>query len=125
MRYSEYARIGGMSGALGTIMGLLLWAWQPFANASTGGGETLDRMIIAGLFALPVLFALSGLLRSRIYTAAWASMLAVLYMCYTLAALLTTGGTAGIGLTLAASSVLFTGCTLYPRLRAREGTAPG
>lgn len=118
MKYSEHARALAMAGALGTIAGLLLWAGLTAkAHAAPNTG---DRLIIACAFALPVLFALIGLARRRPYTAAWAAMLAVVYMGYALAEYLTYGGTPGLWITLASSSLLFAGSALYPRLRSRE-----
>lgn len=117
MKYSEYARVAGMAGALGTIIGLLLWA------GLSSAGRAGDWLIIAAVFALPLVFALVGLARRQTYTAAWTSMLAVIYMSFTLAEFLITGGTPGLIVTLVASSVLFAGATVYPRLRYREETA--
>lgn len=117
MKYSEYARYTALAGAAGTLAGLLLWAGRP------APGDTLDRLLIAGVFMLPLVFAFIGLLRRRVYTAAWAAMLAVLYMSYTLAEYLVAGAHAGVRVTLGASALLFIGSALYPRLRSREGTA--
>src|SRR5699024_5673247 len=94
MRRSEYARFLALFGAFGTIAGLLLWASQ----ATTG--RSSDWLIVAGLFALPMIFIVIGLARRRTYTAAWASMLAVLYVGYALAEHLINDGAAGVWLTL-------------------------
>lgn len=106
-----------MAGAIGTIAGLLLWAGQPAA------GDRGDRLLIAGMFALPVLFALIGLARRRVYTAAWTAMLAVVYMSFTLAEYIAAGDSPGLWITLVSTALLFAGSALYPRLRSREGTA--
>lgn len=116
MKYSAYARATAIAGAIGTLAGLLLWAAQ-------AADERTPRLIIAAIFALPLLPALIGLLRHRVYTAAWAAMLAVCYLGYALAEHLAAGGSPGLWLTLIASSLLFAGSALYCRLRAREGTA--
>lgn len=119
MKYSEHARALAMAGALGTIAGLLLWA--ELTATGDSAPDTGDRLIIAGAFALPVLFSLIGLARRRSYTAAWTAMLAVVYMGYALAEYLTFGGAPGLWVTLVSSSLLFAGSALYPRLRSREG----
>lgn len=127
MKYSEHARLIALIGALGTIAGLLLWASQTSIGQTSAGPASADQasdwLIIATVFALPVLAAFIGLLRRRVYTAAWASMLAVLYMGYTLAEYIISDGSSGIWLTLASSTLLFAGCVLYPRLRMREAGA--
>jgi len=117
MKYSSVACSVAMLGAAGTIAGLLLWAAVPVR------ADLLPRLLIAGAFALPIVFSLAGLARRRIYTAAWSSMLAVVYMAGTLAEYFVADMTPGKWLTLVCSSLLFAGSVLYPRLRAREGTA--
>ena len=117
MKYSDYARFAAMAGAAGTAISLPFWASQ----ATTG--QFSDRLLIAAAFALPMVFAFFGLARRRVYTAGWAVMLAVLYMGYALAEYITTGPSPGLWLTLLSSSLLFAGCALYSKLRAREGTA--
>ncbi len=117
MKLSNYARAVAAIGAAGTIAGLLLWAAAPSPGAPG------PRLIVAGVFSLPLLFALIGLLRGRVYTAAWAAMLAVLYMAYALMEYIVLGGSTALWLTLLSSSALFTGSALYPRLRSREGTS--
>lgn len=124
MKYSTYARLTGMAGALVTTAGLLLWAGQPLADIPPAG-DLGDRLIIAGIFSIPLLVALAGLARHRVYTAAWASMLAVVYMGYALAEFLINDAIPGLWLTLLGTSLFFAGSTLYPRLRSREFTASG
>lgn len=117
MKYSSHARYAAMAGALGTAASLFLWATE----ASVG--DASDRIIIAAIFALPLLFTLIGVGRHNIRTAGWSAMLAVLYMSHAVAEYIVTGGSLGLWLTLLLSSLMFSGCALYPRLRSREGSA--
>lgn len=117
MKYSAYARSAALVGALGTAASLLLWA----TLATTG--ERIDWLIIAAVFCIPLLLTCIGLARHDIRTAGWSAMLAVLYMAHALAEYVLGSASIGLWLTLLFSSLLFTGCALYPRLRSREGSA--
>src|SRR5699024_8154045 len=117
MKYSAYARGLAITGALGTAASLLLWA----TLATTG--ERSDWLIVAAIFCLPLLVTLTGLLRHSIRTAGWSAMLAVMYMAHGLAEYILGGRSVGLWLTLVFSGLLFAGCSLYPRLRSREGSA--
>lgn len=117
MKYSSHARTIAMVGAVGTTIALLAWACQ------AGVGDIGDRLVLAVIFAVPLFATVIGLARHQVRAAGWSAMLAVLYMSHALAEYIVGGGSPGLWLTLFFSSLLFAGCALYPRLRAREGTA--
>jgi len=83
-------------------------------------GHGADRLILAALFSLPLLASLNGLLRARVYTAAWASMMALFYMAYAMVEYIAGAATIGGDICLAASLALFVGCVVFAKWDSRE-----
>ncbi|GAB3681528.1 DUF2069 domain-containing protein [Salinisphaera aquimarina] len=83
-------------------------------------GHGTDRLILAALFSLPLLASLNGLLRARVYTAAWASMMALFYMAYAMVEYIAGAATIGVDICLAASVALFVGCVVFAKWDSRE-----
>jgi uncharacterized membrane protein len=105
------------------VLGLLLalaalgLAWELWL-APTGRGTL-------ALKVLPLLLALPGLLRHRLYTYRWLSLLVWLYV---LEGLVRTTSEGGLGAMLAAAEAalavaLFTAATFYIRRRLADGAA--
>ncbi|MCC5857033.1 MAG: DUF2069 domain-containing protein [Ectothiorhodospiraceae bacterium] len=73
------------------------------------------------ILVLPLLVPLRGLLHGRRYTAAWTSLLAVVYFAHGVAS----ASDPGLARWLASAEIafslgLFTGCLLYVRMHARQ-----
>ena len=72
------------------------------------------------MFSIPLLIALNGLARGRVYTAAWASMASLFYMAYAMVEYIAGAGTLGVDLCLAGSLALFVGTVVFAKWDARE-----
>ena len=105
--------------ALACLLGLIVLglAWELWL-APTGRGTLAIKV-------LPLAIALPGLLRHRLYTYRWTSLLVWLYFGEgALRAASDRGISAGLALAEAALAlVLFTVCTVYIRLRLRAASA--
>lgn len=111
MHLSHYARILAVTGNLGLIASLLAWhVWFIPANY-------LWPVLV---LCLPLLLALPGLLRGKAYTYGWCSLLVMLYLAYLLTEFLATSARPAIAPALFAAGLMFAGCSIYGRLRARE-----
>lgn len=108
-------RLGALL-SLGALIVLGL-AWELWL-APTGRGTLAIKV-------LPLVVALPGLLRHRLYTYRWTSLLVWLYFGEgALRAASDRGISAGLALAEAALAlVLFTVCTVYIRLRLRAASA--
>lgn len=114
MKLSRYARVAALAGYLALLSWLLLWLGYLAPSAMFGQWLT-------GLACLPLLLPLSGLLRGRSYTYAWASLLALVYLTFTLTEALVDPGERRYAYTaVAADLIFFVGCLFYVRWRARE-----
>lgn len=110
MRRSRYALALAVAGNITLIVTLFVIA-----------GSNSARLILAALFTLPLLVSLNGLLRARVYTAAWASMMALFYMAYAMVEYIAADdATLGVDICLAASVALFVGCVVFAKWDARE-----
>lgn len=109
MRRSRYALALAVAGDIGLIASLFVIA-----------GAGTDRLVLAGLFSIPLLIALNGLARARVYTAAWASMAALFYLAYAMVEYIAGAGSLGVDLCLATSLALFTGSVVFAKWDARE-----
>jgi uncharacterized membrane protein len=105
MRLSEPARLAALGLDFVLIAGLIAWCgWLPGL-----------------LLSLPLLTPVPGLLRRRSYTAAWATMLLVLYVGGLVAEGVAVPGRRGIGTALSVVAALeFVSLVLFVRLSARE-----
>jgi len=112
MKRSRYALALAIAGNFGLIAALFV-----IADATTGA------LVLAALFTLPLLASLNGLIRARIYTAAWASMMALFYLAYAMVEYIAGAATIGVDLCLAASLTLFIGCVVFAKWAAREKPA--
>lgn len=107
--------------AFGSVVGLIVLGllWELKLAPLKGGTGML------ALKVLPLTFGLAGLLKHRMYTFRWLSLLVWLY--FTEGAMRATSDTglsqilAGVEVVLSLS--LFTACAVYVRLRLRAGTA--
>ena len=109
------ARSLALTGYFGLIALTLAWeiAWAPSHYAPVG--------LWLSLKALPLLLPLRGLLHDRIYTHAWASMLALPYLGEGVSVALTdTYQRAPAILESALALAMFSGCVLYTRFKARR-----
>lgn len=112
MKRSRYALVLAIAGNIGLLVSL-------FVIAGSGTGAR----VLAVVFALPLLVSLNGLCRARVYTAAWASMMALLYMAYAMVEYIAGAATLGVHLCLATSLALFVGCVVFAKWDAREQPA--
>ena len=103
--------------ALASVLGLVATglAWELWL-APTGSGTWAIKVV-------PLLFCIGGLLRHRLYTFRWLSLLVWLYALEAMTRAIVEGGLsqALAVLQLALSLVLFTACAMYVRWRLRNG----
>lgn len=119
MKLSRYARWLALGGYFGVAFGVVAW-FELLAPS-----PTLGHWITISLL-LPLLFPLRGLLRSRPYTYAWSSLLALPYLGIALSELLVTPqNKLAISMVLYPAAAWFLGCVLYVRWLARERQADG
>jgi len=92
------------------MLGLALW------HAWAGTNAFVILILIAPLFA-----PLPGLLRDRVYTHAWSSLLALAYLAYCLTEFVAAPVTWAAAPALLGALAMFIGCIAYVPLRARGG----
>ncbi len=109
MKRSRYALGLAIVGNLGLIA----------AIAVISGGST-GQLVLAAIFTLPLLVSLNGLARARVYTAAWASMMALFYMAFAMVEYIAGNRSLGVDICLVASIVLFVGTVVFAKWDARE-----
>ena len=97
------------------VLGL---AWELWL-APTGSGTWAVKVV-------PLLFCIAGLLRHRLYTFRWLSLLVWLYALEAMTrGIVETGLSQALALgQLALSLVLFAACAMYVRWRLRQGRRP-
>lgn len=111
------ARIATLSGLLG-LLGLIP-LWYGWLSPPTA----IPAAVAVGILLLPLLAAAPGLLRARVYTHAWTSMLSLLYFAHGIGEFFGSPADrayAALEVILAVS--LYIGAVTYTRLRKR-GTA--
>lgn len=108
--------------AVSSVLGLILLglAWELVLAPIRPGGSLL------ALKVLPLCFPLAGLLKNRMYTYRWVSLMVWLYF---LEGMVRATSDRGPGVYLAMVEValclvLFTACALHVRLRLRAARAP-
>jgi uncharacterized membrane protein len=103
--------------ALASVLGLVALglAWELWL-APTGSGTWAVKVV-------PLLFCIAGLLRHRLYTFRWLSLLVWLYALEAMTrGIVETGLSQALALgQLALSLVLFAACAMYVRWRLRQG----
>ncbi|MFN9746032.1 MAG: DUF2069 domain-containing protein [Betaproteobacteria bacterium] len=103
--------------ALASVLGLVALglAWELWL-APTGSGTWAIKVV-------PLLFCVAGLLRHRLYTFRWLSLLVWLYALEAMTrGVVETGLSQALALgQLALSLVLFAACAMYVRWRLRQG----
>jgi uncharacterized membrane protein len=103
--------------ALLSVLGLVATglAWELWL-APTGSGTWAVKVV-------PLLFCIGGLLRHRLYTFRWLSLLVWLYALEALTRVIVETGLSQVLalVQLALSLVLFTACAMYVRWRLRNG----
>lgn len=105
--------------ALISYLSLLLWVvlWHFLLGEDVG----YSVLFITIMWILPLLFPLSGILKARPYTHAWANFVLMFYLLHGLTAVYALENEriyAAIEIILA--SVAFIGCSFFARLRGRE-----
>ncbi|MES1926507.1 DUF2069 domain-containing protein [Salinisphaera sp. T31B1] len=113
MKRSRYALTLALIGNLGLIAAICVIS-----------GREFGQLVLAALFCLPLLVSLNGLVRARVYTAAWASMMALFYMAYAMVEYIAGNRSLGVDLCLAASIALFVGTVVFAKWDARERPDP-
>jgi uncharacterized membrane protein len=102
--------------ALASVLGLILLglAWELWL-APTGSGTLAIKV-------LPLLLPLPGLMRARMYTYRWVSLLVWLYFAEGVVRATTEQGLSAVlaGIEVALCLVLFTACALHVRWRLRR-----
>jgi uncharacterized membrane protein len=102
--------------AVGSVVGLIVLglAWELWL-APTGTGTL-------GIKVLPLLLPLPGLLRARMYTYRWVSLLVWLYFAEGVVRVSTESGLSALlaGIEVALSLLLFVACALHVRWRLRR-----
>jgi uncharacterized membrane protein len=100
-----------------SVLGLIVvgLAWELWL-APTGSGTWAVKVV-------PLLFCIAGLLRHRLYTFRWLSLLVWLYALEAMTrGIVETGLSQALALgQLALSLVLFAACAMYVRWRLRQG----
>lgn len=109
MKWSRYALGLAIIGNLGLIAAIAV-----ISGASTG------QLVLAAIFILPLIASLNGLIRARVYTAAWASMMALFYMAFAMVEYIAGNRSMGVDICLAASILLFVGTVVFAKWDARE-----
>ncbi|GAB6264382.1 DUF2069 domain-containing protein [Photobacterium sp. CCB-ST2H9] len=105
--------------ALTANLSLLLWValWQSVISPH----PHLNNYVVAGMWILPLLLPMKGILEGKPYTHAWANFILMFYFLHALTLLWVDGGErwlalVELGLTIAA----FFGNILFARARGRE-----
>ena len=108
--------------AVGSLVGLIVLglAWEMWLAPLRPGGSWL------ALKVLPLVVPLAGLLKNRMYTYRWVSLMVWLY--FTEGVVRAWSDTSGVSQLLALAEVvlclsLFTACALHVRLRLRHAAA--
>jgi len=108
--------------AVGSLLGLIVLAlaWELWLAPLRPGGSWL------ALKALPLCFPLAGLLRHRMYTYRWVSLMVWVYF---IEGVVRAYGDRGLSARLALAEVvlclaLFAACALHVRFRLRKASAP-
>jgi uncharacterized membrane protein len=108
--------------ALGSVIGLIALGllWELKLAPLKGGTGML------ALKVLPLTFGLTGLIKHRMYTFRWLSLLVWLYFTEgTMRATSDTGLSQVLaGIEVVLSLALFTACAVYVRLRLKAGKSP-
>jgi uncharacterized membrane protein len=109
VRWSRWLAVGSVVGLI--VLGL---AWELWL-APTGTGTLAIKV-------LPLLLPLPGLLRARMYTYRWVSLLVWLYFAEGVVRVSTESGLSAVlaGIEVALSLLLFTACALHVRWRLRR-----
>ena len=103
-------RVTGLTGYLG--LWILLPAWYAWLAPSA----VLPLALVLGFLLLPLAFALPGMLRGKVYTYAWSSLLSLAYFGHGVVEAWTFPGERLYGLAEVALSLLwFTGAIFYVR----------
>ncbi|MDP9902580.1 DUF2069 domain-containing protein [Variovorax ginsengisoli] len=109
--------------AVGSLVGLIVLglAWEMWLAPLRPGGSWL------ALKVLPLVVPLAGLMKNRMYTYRWVSLMVWLY--FTEGVVRAWSDTSGVSQLLALAEVLlcltlFTACALHVRLRLRRAATP-
>lgn len=112
---SKQARRLALSGYLGLLGWVVLW------HLWLSPHPELLPWLLPLVWVTPLLLPLSGILRGRPYTHAWANFILMFYFLHSLTLLTTDEGERGLALVeLILTTLAFIGCTFYARLRGRE-----
>lgn len=107
--------------AFGSVVGLIALglAWELVLAPLKGGTGAL------ALKVLPLVFGLTGLLRHRMYTFRWLSLLVWLYVTEGVMRVTSDTGLSQVlaGIEVALCLSLFTACAVYVKLRLKAGKA--
>ena len=108
--------------AVGCMMGLIVLglAWELWLAPVRSGGSLLALKVV------PLCFPLAGMLRNRMYTYRWVSLLVWLYFTE---GVVRAASDRGLGRWLAAIEIvlcllLFAACALHVRLRLKKSSPP-
>ncbi len=105
--------------ALITNLSLILWVglWQ----STLSPHPHLNNLVVAGMWILPMLLPLKGILEGRPYTHAWANFILMFYFLHALTILWVDGGERLLALVeLGLASCAFVTNILFARHRGRE-----
>ncbi|MDO6708461.1 DUF2069 domain-containing protein [Photobacterium sp. 1_MG-2023] len=105
--------------ALTANLSLLLWVvlWQSVISPH----PHLNNYVVAGMWSLPLLLPLKGMLAGKPYTHAWANFILMFYFLHALTLLWTDGGERWLALVeLGLTTAAFFGNILFARARGRE-----
>ena len=112
VRFLRLLALGGYLGLLARAM-----AWPTLLAPP----ERVPVVVALVLMSGPLLFPLRGMLHGRVYTHAWASMLALAYVAHAIVELWANPGRRWLaGAELLFSVAFFFGAMFYTRYRARE-----
>ncbi|KDM91227.1 DUF2069 domain-containing protein [Photobacterium galatheae] len=105
--------------ALTANLSLLLWValWQSVISPH----PHLNNYIVAGMWILPLLLPMKGILEGKPYTHAWANFILMFYFLHALTLLWVDGGERWLALVeLGLTTAAFFGNILFARARGRE-----
>ena len=105
--------------ALIGYIGLLIW--MPLWYFVLSEQPRLSAPLIIGLWVVPLLLPMKGIIQGKPYTHAWANFIVMFYLLHGLTAIYTEEGERLYAvIELVFATVMFIGCAFYARLRGKE-----
>lgn len=111
---ARYRRLA-MVGYFGLLGWIVLWHFVLVPDPKVSAG------FVFGMWVLPLLLPLKGLIQGSPYTHAWSNFIVMLYLLHGLTAIYAVADEWMYALTeIILASTMFVGCSFYARFRGRE-----